>query len=153
MITIEKLQKKDLPKVAELFEAYREFYRMPPSPNQALRFLSKRFKNKESVVFLAKKGDQVIGFTQLYPLFSSTQMARIWLLNDLYVLPEYRNQNGGKRLLEQAKKHAEATQAKGVILETEKTNEIGNALYPKMGFMLDKEHHFYEWQNPTFSSS
>ena len=27
----------------------------------------------------------MVGFTQLYPLFSSVQTARTWLLNDLYV--------------------------------------------------------------------
>lgn len=33
----------------------------------------------------------------------------------------------------------------GLILETAKTNIVGNELYPKVGFSLDKEHNYYSW--------
>jgi ribosomal protein S18 acetylase RimI-like enzyme len=55
-------------------------------------------------------------------------------------------------LLEAAQNHCKATQAKGVRLETEQTNVVGNKLYPIMGFKKDTEHHFYYWENPTFST-
>jgi len=37
-------------------------------------------------------------------------------------------------LLEAAQNHCTATHAKGVSLETEQTNVVGNKLYPIMGF-------------------
>jgi hypothetical protein len=40
----------------------------------------------------------------------------------------------GKQLLEAAQNHCTATHAKGVSLETEQTNVVGNKLYPIMGF-------------------
>jgi len=55
-------------------------------------------------------------------------------------------------LLEAAQNHCKATQAKGVSLETEQSNVVGNKLYPIMGFKKDTEHHFYYWENPTFST-
>jgi GNAT superfamily N-acetyltransferase len=72
-------------------------------------------------------------------------MKRLWLLNDLYVLPELRGFGIGKMLIERSKQLCAETGACGLSLETEKTNETGNALYPKMGFERDDEHNYYHW--------
>jgi len=34
--------------------------------------------------------DQLMGFAQLYPSFSSVSMKRLWILNDLFVSSEAR---------------------------------------------------------------
>ena len=66
------------------------------------------------------------GFTQLYPLFSSTRMKRYWLLNDLFVNENHRGKGHSKALIESAKELCRETKACGILLETDKTNEIGN---------------------------
>ena len=73
----------DLHLLVPLFDAYRQFYRQPSEPERARGFLLDRFGNNQSVVFLAFADAAAIGFTQLYPSFSSGAMARIFILNDL----------------------------------------------------------------------
>ena len=153
MIQIKRASEHHLNELAALFDAYRVFYRKESNLAGAKRFLSDRMQQKESVIFVALLEEQLVGFTQLYPLFSSTNMMPIWLLNDLFVAQEHRGKHISKGLIKAAQEHCKITKAKGISLETEKNNVPGNALYPKMGFALDQEHNFYYWENPTASSS
>ena len=114
--------------------------------------MSDRLTNNQSVVFMVYDGSRAAGFTQLYPLLSSVNMAAVWLLNDLFVDPVYSGKKIVKQLLETAQNHCTAPHSKGVSLETEQTNVVGNKLYPIMGFEKDTEHNFYYWENPTFST-
>ena len=139
--------------LAQLFDAYRVFYKKESDLQGATSFLKARIQGQESIILIAEVADDFVGFTQLYPLFSSTNMARLWLLNDLYVSPNQRGRAIGKALLKAAQDHCIATHAKGISLETEKSNAVGNGLYPRMDFRLDEEHNFYFWENPSFSSS
>ena len=43
------------------------------------------------------------------------------------------------------KAFCDETNACGLLLETEKTNLIGNQLYPRTGFEVDNEHNYYNW--------
>lgn len=147
MITIKKAKIEDLDQLIPLFDAYRMFYRKESDKASATNFLRERISQSESIIYLALEGDQAIGFTQLYPLFSSTRMKRLWLLNDLFVAEKQRGKGVSKRLIDAAKDLAKATGAAGVSLETEQSNVIGNRLYPAVGFEVDKEHNFYFWAN------
>lgn len=49
-----------------------------------------RLENHESVILIAEENGEFIGFTQLYPTFSSVSMKRIYILNDLFVVPHAR---------------------------------------------------------------
>ena len=131
--------------VAELFDAYRVFYRKTSDLNGATRFIRQRLDNRDSVIYLAIENEEPAGFVQLYPLFSSVRMKRIWLLNDLYVKAEFRGRSIGKALIAEAKHLARETDAAGLMLETEKSNTIGNNLYPATGFDLIDESNFYFW--------
>jgi GNAT superfamily N-acetyltransferase len=140
-----------LTELSLLFDQYRIFYGKTSNTTAAQSFLTDRITRQESIIFIAYANDeQAVGFTQLYPIFSSTRMARLWLLNDLYVAPDYRGRGYSLALIDAAKAHAISTNAVGLTLETTKTNEIGNQLYPRTGFFLDSEHHFYSWDNPNF---
>ncbi len=145
-MTISKATPNDLAPLAGLFNQYRVFYRKEPDPEGSSRFLGERLNNGDSEIFIAwNEQQEAVGFVQLYPLFSSTRMQRLWLLNDLYVVPELRGKGIGKLLIERSKQLAAETGACGLSLETEKSNETGNALYPKMGFVRDDEHNYYHW--------
>ena len=67
----------DLDQLVPLFDAYRQFYGQQTDAEAARRFLSARFKNNQSLIFLAisASGDAV-GFVQLFPSFSSVSMMR-----------------------------------------------------------------------------
>jgi ribosomal protein S18 acetylase RimI-like enzyme len=140
---------KDLNSLSELFDAYRMFYHKSTDLEGAKTFLKKRISNKDSEIFVAETiENKLVGFVQLYPLFSSTRMKKFWLLNDLFVHPEFRGKGFSIELIQKAKTLVVETNACGMYLETDKTNLIGNNLYPKTGFKLNSTANFYEWSNP-----
>lgn len=153
MIQIKRAHQGHLNELVHLFDAYRMFYKKESNLEGAKHFLSERMQQKESIIFVALMEEKLVGFTQLYRLFSLTNMMPIWLLNYLFVTKEHRGKQISKGLVKAAQEHCKITKANGISLETEKNNIPGNALYPKMGFTLEQEHNFYYWENPTASSS
>lgn len=134
--------------LAELFDAYRVFYGKTSDVAGARDFLSERLEYQESIVYLAQAENGVyVGFTQLYPVFSSTRMQRMWILNDLFINPMHRGKGISKLLIEKTKELARATNAAGILLETAKDNAVGNKLYPSIGFELNSDFNFYFWTN------
>jgi GNAT superfamily N-acetyltransferase len=119
----------DLPRVADLFDAYRQFYGQPADPDGARQFLRERLQASDSVVLVAEREKRLVGFAQLYPAFSSASMKRLWILNDLFVIPAHRRAGIGRALLSSAEDLARATSAKGLVLATQKTNRPAKALY------------------------
>jgi len=148
MTKIRKATIHDLKFVVELFEKYQVFYGKESDKEKAKEFLSERLKQNDSEIFVAETdNNNLVGFVQLYPLFSSTRMKRLWLLNDLFVDKEHRGIGISKQLIEISKELCIQTNACGLVLETAKTNIAGNELYPKVGFSVDKEHNHYSWDN------
>ena len=117
-----------------LFDAYRVFYKETSDLERARTFLLERIQNSDSVIYLAYDAAKPLGFTQLYPSFSSVSTNRLWILNDLYVIPEARGLRVGERLIARALQLARDTNAKGVQLETAHTNFSGQKLYERLGF-------------------
>jgi ribosomal protein S18 acetylase RimI-like enzyme len=120
--------------VTSLFDAYRVFYQEASDLERARKFLLERIQNAESVIYLAFDGQKPLGFTQLYPSFSSASTQKLWILNDLFVISEARGLRVGEHLIERAMQLARDTNAKGVMLETAHTNFSGQKLYERMGF-------------------
>ncbi|WP_336718574.1 GNAT family N-acetyltransferase [Chryseobacterium mucoviscidosis] len=141
-----KAQLADVQQLAELFDQYRIFYHKDSDITAAKKFLTERIENNDSEIFVAENEGKLVGFVQLYPLFSSTRMKRYWLLNDLYVNENYRGKGFSKQLIEASKELAKSTDAAGILLETGKSNDIGNKLYPSCGFEIYDEVNFYEWK-------
>ncbi len=145
-MNIRKANIHDIAQLSILFDAYRVFYEKESNVELAKIFLSDRINNHESEIFVAENEDKkLVGFVQLYPIFSSTRMKRLWLLNDLFVDETQRSKGISVALMDAAKDLCKTTNSCGMILETAKTNIIGNNLYPKTGFELDNEHHYYSW--------
>ena len=139
---------QDLENLTSLFEDYRVFYRQPTNWKGSRKFLADRMDGNQSTIYLALDDqDKGIGFTQLYPMFSSTRIGRLWLLNDLFVNPAHRGRGISILLIERAKELARETKALGIILETEKTNKIGNQLYLRADFILKDDTNHYFWKN------
>ena len=125
--------------VIELFDKYRMFYQQPSNIELAKKFIQTRLDNNESVIFVAivKDENQIvpIGFTQLYPKFSSGKAIKIWILNDLYVEPKYRKQGTGENLIKTALKYAKKDGASYVELSTAVDNYNAQSLYESIGFI------------------
>jgi len=122
------------------------FYNQKPDKEGAKDFLSERFYNKDSEIFVAEvERLELSGFVQLYPLFSSFQMSKLWMLNDLFGHTEFRQKGISIGLIEKVKKLVINSNACGMFLETEKPNTAGNNLYPKTGFELNTVENYYSW--------
>jgi GNAT superfamily N-acetyltransferase len=134
----------DLNLLVPLFDAYRQFYRQPSDPERARRFLLDRLEHNQSVIFLAFDGAAAIGFTQLYPSFSSTAMARIFILNDLFVAPEGRRSGAGSALLQAAADYGRRVGAVRLALSTEITNKTAQSAYERMGWKRDTVFYVYQ---------
>jgi GNAT superfamily N-acetyltransferase len=127
----------DLNPLVLLFDAYRQFYRQPSDLDRARCFLLERFEHNQSVIFLAFEGADAIGFTQLYPSYSSGAMARIFILNDLFVVPKARSRGAGAALLQAAAEYGRRVGALRLALSTELTNTTAQALYERTGWKRD----------------
>ena len=138
-------KKKDIKKLAKLFDDYRVYYGQKSDLKAAKSFLKKRTKNRESIVLFVQSKKGILGFVQLYPGFSSLSMKPLYTLNDLFVVEEYRGIGIGKILLQDAMKIAKDSKWKGLILETMKDNPA-RRLYKRMGFEEDKMFVHYAWQ-------
>ncbi|HEU5468250.1 MAG TPA: GNAT family N-acetyltransferase [Steroidobacteraceae bacterium] len=138
-------ESRDLDAVAALFDAYRQFYEMPPDLALARRYLSERFDRGESVIFVAEdaQGD-IVGFTQLYPAFCSVLADRTFVLYDLFVTPAARGTGAGRALMEAAEAHARGKGAARLQLQTAITNKIGQSLYESCGWKRDDLFYVYE---------
>jgi len=139
----------DLNYLADLFDKYRMFYDYESDLKGAGDFIAERLRLTDSKIFVAETDNKrLVGFVQLYPLYSSTRMKRLWLLNDLFVDKEHRGKGISVQLINISKELCKQTNACGLFLETAKTNLAGNTLYPKVGFSLDTGHNFYFWDIP-----
>ena len=144
-ITIRQAAIDDLDAVAPLFDAYRQFYGRPSDPEGARAFLDDRLQRRESVVFLAFDGEQAVGFTQLYPSFSSVSMAPIVILNDLYVDARARQRGVGTQLLAAAVEHARSVGAIRLTLTTTTTNLTAQRVYEAAGWKRDDVFYVYNF--------
>lgn len=134
----------DLELLTPLFDAYREFYRKASDIGLARQFLHERFQHHQSVIFLALQQDgAALGFTQLYPSFSSTAAARIFILNDLFVVPAARRMGVGSSLLRAATHFAKAAGAVRLTLSTEVANITAQALYESEGWIRSTDFYVY----------
>jgi GNAT superfamily N-acetyltransferase len=143
-VTVRQATILDLDLLVPLFDLYRQFYRRPGDLALARRFLRERFEHNESIIFLAMRADgAALGFTQLFPSFSSASAARILILNDLFVLPQARRMGVGSRLLSAAADFGRAMGAARLTLSTEVTNEASQTLYEVAGWKQQTDFYVY----------
>ena len=145
-LSIRRAGPDDLDQLATLFDAYRRFYDQPGDLPRARDFLRERLQRDESVILLAVQDGAVIGFTQLYPVFSSVRTAPIWLLNDLYVAEPKRRGGIARGLLDAAAQFARESGAVGLMLETSRDNTPARALYCAAGWNEDGS----QWYSLSF---
>lgn len=136
---IRKASKKDIEQLSVLFDKYRIFYKQQSDISLAKTFLKRRMKRKESVIFVAEERDELIGFTQLFPIFSSVSIQRTWLLNDLYVNEKSRGMGTATALLNAAKAFGAETRSKWLLLQTAADNLTAQKVYEKNGWVKETD--------------
>ena len=143
-LVIRQATVSDLDGLVPLFDGYRQFYRQASEPDRIRKFLLDRFEHNQSVIFVAVKDGTAVGFTQLYPSFSSGALARIFILNDLFVDPGARLIGTGSLLLQAAAEYGRRVGALRLVLSTEVTNMPAQSLYEKLGWKRNTEFCTYQ---------
>ena len=138
-ITIRQAVLSDIEALSILFDGYRQFYERESDVAGARQFLLDRFEHGESVLFIAHDGDEPVGFTQLYPSFSSVSMGRIYVVNDLFVNECGRRSGVGSALLAAAVAYAKTVGAIRLALSTACTNATAQSLYEAEGWKRDDD--------------
>lgn len=134
----------DLDVLVPLFDAYRVFYKRDSDEAACRAFLRNRMERRESHILLAFRGNRAVGFTQLYPSFSSASIARVFILNDLFVVPEKRRAGVGARLLQAAAELGRANGAIRLNLSTAVDNHAAQAAYEKAGWRRTTDYCEYQ---------
>lgn len=140
-MTINHAKLRDLNTLTILFNSYRLFYKQKSDITAAKRFLTQRFIKNDSVIYIANVNDKVVGFTQLFPIYSSVSMKPMYLLNDLFVDSNHRNQGIGEALINRAKQLCKTENNKGLVIQTALDNPAQD-LYTRLGFIKDTDLQF-----------
>jgi len=142
---IERAGLDDLEVLLPLFVAYRSFYGRADDP-RARDFLAERLQREESVVFIAWRAAEAIGFTQLYPTFASVSLGRMFVLYDLFVAPTARRGGAAAALLRRAVRYAAEHGAVELMLQTATGNFAAQRLYEREGWVRDEEFYVYNYR-------
>lgn len=140
MIEISRATVADVPELTELVEKYRAFYKQEVNPRTE-SYLRERLTNDEAVVFIARYVEELnvrpVGFTMIYPTFSTVSLSEIWLLNDLFVDESVRGQHVASQLMDTAELAARNAGATRLFLRTANDNTAAQALYEGRGWVQD----------------
>jgi GNAT superfamily N-acetyltransferase len=133
----------DIEVLVPLFDGYRQFYKFASNMVGARAFLKDRFDREDSTIFLASEGNRPVGFSQLYPSYSSGRMAPIFILNDLFVVPDARQHGAARALIEKARMFAKSKGAVRLTLSTAVDNVTAQGVYERTGWARDKDFYVY----------
>lgn len=142
-ISVRMASDSDLAKLAQLFDAYRQFYNQPTDIERARDFISERMTRNDSWLLVAQSNDDLLGFCQMYPSFSSTTTSRIAILNDLFVAQNTRSKGVGKALIQAAEELAKNLGLSAMELATAIDNQTAQALYEHLDWQRDKNFYYY----------
>ena len=120
----------------ELFNQYR-FSRHETSEKTITHHMGGGWFNSEPVLFIVLThypASVPVGFIQLYLMSSPTHTAKATIVNDLYVLPDYRNNGAALKLTEAAVKFAIHNKSAFIRLEILQENLSAKKLFESVGF-------------------
>ena len=139
MNKIIKAESRHLNELGRLFNLYRVFYEEADDLEKASKYISARFNEGDSMIFVAENDDGLSGFVQLYPSFCSVSAVPILILYDLFVDHSHRSKGLGRSLMNAARDFARENGYKRLELATAKDNYIGQSLYESLGYEIDQE--------------
>ncbi|HXW77524.1 MAG TPA: GNAT family N-acetyltransferase [Candidatus Eremiobacteraceae bacterium] len=128
----------DLDTLVPLFDAYRVFYEQPSDPAAAREFLTRRLSERGSLLLLARWDGAPAGLARAFETYGSIALRPLWILEDLYVIPDLRKHGIASALIERAQAEAKARGASAITLETAATNATAQRLYERLGYARER---------------
>lgn len=130
----------DMGWIVDLISKYRRFFGYEDDDEKLYEFTESRLSNNESVIFIACKEtprEKPVGIMQLYPLYSTLMLGKIWVLNDFFIEDHYRGMGLGQKMVDWAIDFASSDGAIHLDLKTQFTNLKAMNFYEKYGFDKD----------------
>ena len=115
-MTVRRATHLDITSLMVLMNEFRKFYKQESNPEEVESFLNDRMNKEDSVIFVAVLEDQLLGYTQLFPSFSTIKLEEIWILNDLFVSEQFRGLGVASQLLTSVLEFSKATHRQQVWL-------------------------------------
>ena len=135
-LIIRTAEERDIPKLYLLMTQYIVDFYKKPEPNEAeLKNLIQHLLDhpESGLQFIAEKEGEMVGFATLYYTFSTLQVKRAAILNDLFVSADARGYRAGEQLFKKCLSHIRENNFAYMTWETAKDNYIAQGLYNKMG--------------------
>ena len=143
-MNIVKATTKHLDILTPLFDGYMMFYQQQSNLEKHRAYLEERLRLNEAKAFIAVADNgEGIGFTLLYPTFSSVSQARIYTLNDLFIHSDHRRKGVASALLSAAARYAKTNGAVRLHLETEASNSSAQNFYENEGWIRESNYFYY----------
>jgi GNAT superfamily N-acetyltransferase len=134
--SITRVAQEDLDELLPLMRGYCDFYEASPS-DEALRALSMALiadPEHEGLQLIARDQEaRAVGFATLYWSWSTTDAARIGVMNDLFVADRARGQGVAEALIEACRSECARRGARRLTWQTAPDNLRAQAVYDRVG--------------------
>lgn len=105
-----------------------------PSEDEMKKTFREAFDSEYITIFIAKVNNEVVGFANVWTVYSIWSGGKGLTVDDLYVLPSYRKNGIGKKIMNYIVEYAKDHDYKRVQLHAEMDNEKAHNLYRGLGF-------------------
>jgi GNAT superfamily N-acetyltransferase len=126
----------DLDELLPLVREYCDFYKAWPS-DEALRALSSALiedPDREGLQLIARNAEgEGVGFATIYWSWSTTDAARIGVMNDLFVSKQARGRRLAERLIEACRSECTRRGARRLAWQTAPDNLRAQSVYDRVG--------------------
>lgn len=126
----------DIPQLCRLLDAlFAQEAEFEPDHEAQSRGLGEIIRNEHiGHILVAHEASQIIGMVNLLYTVSTALGARVAILEDMVVLPEYRTKGVGAKLLHHAQEFAASQGCRRVTLLTDDDNSGAHRFYQRHGF-------------------
>ena len=118
----------DLDQLLPLIRAYCDFYEVAPSDEDLIRLSRALIDDPEH-----ERGGEAVGFATIYWTWSTTDAARIGVMNDLFVAQRARGTGLAEQLIEACRAECALRGARRLTWQTALDNTRAQAVYDRVG--------------------
>ena len=147
-VSVSPATRTDLDGLLSLFAGYQRFYENDsPDDERNCAFFAQFVASSDAgLLLVAKDGDAIVGFANLYWTFSSVSAEPHALMNDLFVAETARSGGVGRALIEASRAAARDRGITRMSWSTALDNRRAQALYEKTGAERSA---WFEYELPT----
>lgn len=135
-MTIARVTEADLPELLPLLRAYCDFYEVSPSDEALLAMCRELIADpeKEGVQLIARAADgRAIGFATVFWTWSTSDAARLGVMNDLFVAEDARGSGAAEALISACAAECGRRGARRLSWQTAPDNLRAQAVYERVG--------------------